>query len=104
MSYQSVNPYNGKSGQTFEELSDSELETAIATASTCFETWRHKSFAQRSVVVAKAAQIMHSRIDEFASPVTLEMGKLFEQARGEVSLSADIIDYYAKNAERFLAL
>ncbi len=31
------------------------------------------------------------------------MGKLIAEARGEVELSADIIDYYAKNAERFLA-
>jgi succinate-semialdehyde dehydrogenase/glutarate-semialdehyde dehydrogenase len=31
------------------------------------------------------------------------MGKLFEQARGEVKLSADILEYYAKNAEKFLA-
>jgi succinate-semialdehyde dehydrogenase/glutarate-semialdehyde dehydrogenase len=46
---------------------------------------------------------MRARIDEFARPVTLEMGKLIDQARGEVMLSADIIDYYAKNAERFLA-
>jgi succinate-semialdehyde dehydrogenase/glutarate-semialdehyde dehydrogenase len=47
---------------------------------------------------------MRSRIDEFARPVTLEMGKLYAQARGEVVLSADIIEYYAKNAEGFLAL
>ena len=46
---------------------------------------------------------MRARIDEFARPVTLEMGKLIDQARGEVVLSADIIDYYARNAERFLA-
>jgi succinate-semialdehyde dehydrogenase/glutarate-semialdehyde dehydrogenase len=46
---------------------------------------------------------MRARVDEFARPVTLEMGKLIDQARGEVMLSADIIDYYAKNAERFLA-
>ena len=32
--------------------------------------------------------------------MTLEMGKLIAEARGEVVLSADIIDYYAKNAER----
>ena len=31
------------------------------------------------------------------------MGKLFRQARGEVVLSADILDYYVKNAEGFLA-
>jgi succinate-semialdehyde dehydrogenase/glutarate-semialdehyde dehydrogenase len=35
--------------------------------------------------------------------MTLEMGKRIDEARGEVALSADIIDYYAKNAERFLA-
>ena len=46
---------------------------------------------------------MRARLDEFARPVTLEMGELLEQARGEVALSADIIDYYANNAQRFLA-
>src|ERR1035438_8842028 len=103
MSYQSVNPYDGKILKTFEELSDEQLEMAIETAATCFETWRHTTFAERAAVVAKAATIMRTRVDEFARPVTLEMGKLLEQARGEVALSADIIDYYAKNAERFLA-
>ena len=103
MAYQSVNPYDGKILKTFEELTDKQLEIALETAATCFETWRHTTFAQRAAVVAKAAAIMRARIDEFARPVTLEMGKLIDQARGEVVLSADIIDYYAKNAERFLA-
>jgi succinate-semialdehyde dehydrogenase/glutarate-semialdehyde dehydrogenase len=35
--------------------------------------------------------------------MTNEMGKRFEEAQGEVALSADIIAYYARNAERFLA-
>ena len=103
MSYQSVNPYDGKILKTFEELTDQQLDTAIETAATCFETWRHTTFAERAVVVAKAATIMRARVDEFARPVTLEMGKLIEQARREVALSADIIDYYADNAQRFLA-
>ena len=103
MTYQSVNPYDGKILKTFEETSDKQLEAGIATAATCFETWRHKTFAQRAAVAAKAAAIMRARVDEFARPVTLEMGKLIDEARGEVVLSADIIDYYARNAERFLA-
>jgi succinate-semialdehyde dehydrogenase/glutarate-semialdehyde dehydrogenase len=103
MSYQSVNPYDGKLLKKFKELTDPQLETALQTAAACFESWRLKSFAERAVVVAKAAAIMRARVEEFARPVTLEMGKLIGQARGEVVLSADIIDYYAKNAERFLA-
>ena len=103
MSYQSVNPSDGKTLKTFAELTDEQLETALQTAATCFESWRRTTFAERAAVATKAAAIMRARIDDFARPVTLEMGKLFAQARGEVILSADIIDYYAKNAERFLA-
>ena len=103
MAYQSINPYDGKVLKTFEEMTDSQLETAIKTAATCYERWRQESFAERAAVVAKAAAIMRARVDEFAHPATIEMGKLIEQARGEVLLSADIIDYYAKNAECFLA-
>ncbi len=103
MSYQSVNPFDGKILKTFTETTDAELETAIATAATCFNIWRHTSFAERAKIAAKAAAIMLERIDEFARPMTLEMGKLIEEARGEVLLSANIIDYYAKHAEDFLA-
>lgn len=103
MTYQSVNPFDGKVLKTFEDTTDTQLETAIATAAACFEIWRHKTFPERAVILAKAAAIMRARTDDFARPVTLEMGKLIEESRGEVALSADIIDYYAKNAERFLA-
>jgi len=103
MTYQSVNPFDGKTLKTFDELTNAQLEMALETAEKCFETWRHTTFAHRAKVVAKAAALMHAHVDEFARPVTLEMGKLIDQARGEVVLSADIIEYYATNAERFLA-
>src|ERR1700736_267238 len=104
MAYQSINPYNGQLLETFAELSDEQLEAALERASLCFEkTWRRTTFAERAAVLGRAASILRSRVDEFARPVTVEMGKLIEESRGEVALSADIIDYYAQNAERFLA-
>ena len=101
--YQSVNPYDGKTFKTFDVLTDAQLETAIQTAATCFESWRNNTFAERAAIVAKAAALMREHADEFAKPVTLEMGKLIGESHGEVALSADLIDYYAQNAERFLA-
>lgn len=103
MAYQSINPYNGNLLKTFEELSDKQLEAAVQAAEHCFETWKHTSFAERSTVLKRAAAILRSRVEDFARPITLEMGKLIEESRGEVALSADIIDYYPENAERFLA-
>jgi succinate-semialdehyde dehydrogenase / glutarate-semialdehyde dehydrogenase len=103
MAYQSINPFDGKILKTFDELTDQQLETSLENAESCFKSWQHTSFAERATIVAKAATIMREQIEEFARPVTHEMGKLIDQARGEVLLSADILDYYAKNAERFLA-
>ncbi len=102
MSYQSINPYNGELVKSFDEHTDPQLETAIATAAASYEPWRKLTFAERAVIVAKAAAIMRERAEEFARPVTLEMGKLFAESLGEVKLSADILDYYATHAERFL--
>jgi succinate-semialdehyde dehydrogenase/glutarate-semialdehyde dehydrogenase len=103
MAYQSVNPYDGKTLKTFKELTDKEFEAKIAAAQACFETWRHKPYAERAAIVAKAAAILHERADEFARIMTLEMGKRISEARGEVEFSSRILTYYAKNAERFLA-
>ncbi len=61
------------------------------------------TFAERTVIVAKAAVLMREQSEELARLVTLEMGKLIAQSRGEVALSADILDYYAQHAEHFLA-
>ena len=103
MAYQSINPYDGEKLKTFEQLNDTQLEAAIDTAAKCFDAWRRTTFHERATIIARAATILRERIEEFARPVTLEMGKLIEQARGEVRLSADIIEYYARNAECFLA-
>jgi len=103
MAYASVNPYDGKTVKKFPELTEEQLEAKIAKATTCYVTWKKKSFAERATVMSKAASLMRGHVDRFAKHATIEMGKLINEARGEVKFSADILDYYAKNAEKFLA-
>ncbi|UAJ12820.1 NAD-dependent succinate-semialdehyde dehydrogenase [Polymorphobacter megasporae] len=103
MTYQSFNPFSRKLVETFKVLGDPQLENKIAAADACFQTWRHKSYAERATIIAKAGEILHARADEFARIMTTEMGKRIGEARGEVEFSARILAYYAKNAERFLA-
>jgi succinate-semialdehyde dehydrogenase/glutarate-semialdehyde dehydrogenase len=103
MSYRSFNPASGKLLKSFTTIDDAELEQKIALAAACYETWRHQSYADRATIVAKAGAIMNSKVDEFARPMTLEMGKRIGEARGEVEFSAQILAYYARNAEKFLA-
>jgi succinate-semialdehyde dehydrogenase/glutarate-semialdehyde dehydrogenase len=103
MAYQTTNPFTGKVLESYPSMTDAQLEAAVARSHTRFGAWRHESFAERAAICRKAAAILRAQIEEFARLVTLEMGKLIEESRGEVALSADIIDYYAEHAERFLA-
>lgn len=103
MPYQSVNPYTGKILKTFAGHTDVQLDAALDTAAACFEVWSMKSFAERSAVMVKAAILLRQRQDALAQLATLEMGKRIAEAQGEVQLCADILDYYADNAERFLS-
>jgi len=103
MTYQSINPNTGKLLKSFEHLAGAQLEKSLAAADNCFQSWRHKSYAERAVIVNKAAALMHARVDDFAKLATQDMGKRIDEARGEVKFSADILAYYAKNAESFLA-
>ena len=76
MSYQSINPNDGK-----------DL----------------KSYAERALIVNKAAALLRAHVDDFARLETLEMGKRISEAPGEVKFSADILSCYAQHAEAFLA-
>ena len=103
MSYQTVNPASGEVLQSFTDIADAALETVLASAASAYETWRHKSYAERAKVIAKAAALLHEQVETFAHTMTLEMGKRISEARGEVEFSSRILAYYAKNAEKFLA-
>jgi succinate-semialdehyde dehydrogenase / glutarate-semialdehyde dehydrogenase len=46
---------------------------------------------------------MQANSEKPAATMTLDMGKRIDEARGEVTYSASILDYYAQNAESFLA-
>ncbi|MFP6850034.1 MAG: NAD-dependent succinate-semialdehyde dehydrogenase [Pseudomonas sp.] len=103
MAYQSVDPTTGKLLKRFDSISDEQLEHTLASADECFQSWRHLHYAKRAKILHKAAKLLRENVDHFARLATLEMGKRLDEARGEVEFSADILAYYAKHAEDFLA-
>jgi succinate-semialdehyde dehydrogenase/glutarate-semialdehyde dehydrogenase len=104
MLYQTINPYTEEVVETFPLHTDTEMESIIARAEETYATdWSLRPLAARKAVLKKAASILREKLDEFAKPITLEMGKLFREAQGEVTLSANILEYYADNADKFLA-
>ena len=104
MNYQTINPTSEELIKTFPQHTDEQLERFIATAQEVFKSnWSRRSITERKTIVKKAASLLRENLDDFARLVTLEMGKLYGEAKAEVTLSADILDYCANKAEEFLA-
>lgn len=103
MAYQTINPYTGQLVKSFPDASDAEVKQAIETGHKTFLAWRETSFAQRAQILQKAANLLRERSQEYASILTMEMGKIIGEAEAEVELSAKILEYYVKHAEKLLA-
>ena len=103
MPYTSVNPATGEVLKTFTEHENEQVWAALNTADKAFLKWSAAPIAERSKVMHRAAQLLLERKEELARIATLEMGKRISESRGEVDLSSAILEYFAKNAEGFLA-
>ena len=100
---QTVNPATGEPGLAYDEHNIGDAREAAAKAHEAFKSWRRTSFAERSAVVHKAGAILRERSDEFAQLMTEEMGKTVDDGRAEVEKCAFQCDWFADNAERYLA-
>ncbi len=98
-----VNPANGEPGATYSETSLEEACAAAAAARRSFLAWRRTSFAERGAIIRKAAEVLRSRKDEFARLMTSEMGKTLSEGRSEIEKCAAHCDWFADNAQAYLA-
>lgn len=103
MPIQSINPYTLEKTKSFDEMTDAQVENAIAKAHEAYQTWKFTSFKERAKVLNKVASILKEKKPELSRLITSEMGKLIKQAEYEIDYAVSIFEYYAKNAKDFLA-
>ena len=99
----SINPLNNEVVKEFEPMSPEQVSTIIDKADQAFKSWRKTSIEERSSIMRKMSSIMRNRKEELGKLATLEMGKVINQAIGEILICAAIFEYYADNAAEFLA-
>lgn len=102
-SIKTVNPFNNEVVKEFDVMEDYQVDEIIDNAYRAFDMWRKTSFEDRAAIIHKVADIMRTRKEELGKLATIEMGKLLRESIYEVELSADIFDYFANNAAKFLA-
>jgi succinate-semialdehyde dehydrogenase/glutarate-semialdehyde dehydrogenase len=100
---QTVNPATGEPGKSYDPHTIDDARVAAKAARAAFLEWRRTSFARRSAVLHKAAEVLRARKDEFARLMTEEMGKTVADGRAEVEKCAVHCDWFADNAQGYLA-
>ncbi len=94
--YRVVNPATGEVVQTFDHATDAEIEAALASAQSAYETWRDVPITERAKVVKRVGELFAERQDELAAIATEEMGKPLSESAEEAEYCRDIFDYFAE--------
>jgi succinate-semialdehyde dehydrogenase / glutarate-semialdehyde dehydrogenase len=102
--YAVVDPATGDVVQEYPTATDEQMEQALAAAAKAHREWsRRSTVAERAALIKQVAKLHTERREELAKIIQREMGKPLDQSLGEVAFSAGIYEYYADNAEKFLA-
>jgi acyl-CoA reductase-like NAD-dependent aldehyde dehydrogenase len=99
----SINPATGAKLESFALHSPAELDTILDAAVAAQRDWSKRSFAERGALMKKAGAYLRANTARFALNATREMGKPIGDAEAEVEKCAWACDFYADNAEKFLA-
>jgi succinate-semialdehyde dehydrogenase/glutarate-semialdehyde dehydrogenase len=95
-----VNPATEKPLARLPHAGASDLDSALEAAKKGFDLWRATSAYDRAKVLRKAASLVRERAEPIARIMTQEQGKVFPEAKVEVIVTADIIEWFAEEGRR----
>ncbi len=84
----------------FQKSTRRDVESALDAASRAYERWRLVPAPVRAEILFKAAQLLVERKEELAHDMTREMGKVLNEARGDVQEAIDMTFYIAGEGRR----
>ncbi len=95
-----INPATGDTIGQVAHAGIADLDEALAAATKGFRHWRKVSAFDRGKVLRRAGDLLRQRVDAIAEIMTLEQGKPIAEARMELLMSADILDWCAEEGRR----
>jgi succinate-semialdehyde dehydrogenase/glutarate-semialdehyde dehydrogenase len=93
-------PATGKHIGSIPRSGAAETHRAIDAAQAAFVNWSLTTAAERAELLQKMAHLVRENLDELTGMLTLEQGKPIAEARAEMKLGADYIQWFAEEARR----
>ena len=95
-----VNPATGDPLGELPLADPADLDRALEVAEEGFAIWRKAPATKRAGVLQGAARLLLERADDIARAATMEEGKTFTEAKGEVGMVAALFNFYAGECQR----
>lgn len=95
-----TNPSTGNVIGEVPVLAEQQAEQCITAAQAAFEKWKLTTADHRADVLRKWYQLMVEHSDDLAAILTLEQGKPFAEAKGEITYAASFVQWYSEEARR----
>jgi succinate-semialdehyde dehydrogenase/glutarate-semialdehyde dehydrogenase len=96
------NPANGQTIASVANLSEADAQAAIDAAHAAWPAWRAMPAKARSAVLRKWFDLINQHADDLARIMTIEQGKPFAEARGEITYGASFVEWFAEQAKRIM--
>ena len=77
-----------------------DLDRALAATQKGFDTWRKVPAIERCKIMRQAATILRERAPDIAALMTQEQGKPLAEAKAEIGMASDIIEWFAEEGKR----
>ena len=100
LTFESRDPSNGALIGTFQASDAADVGAAVAAATAAFPGWRMTPAPRRGEILYRFAALLAERKEELARAMTSEMGKVLEEARGDVQEGIDIAYLMAGEGRR----
>ncbi len=98
--YEVINPANEEIIGKASKASSKDVDKALLSAQKGLEVWKKTPPWQRAYILRRIADKMREKQDILAKWMTLEVGKPFAEAKGEVNGAADIYEWNAEETKR----
>ncbi|WDR07180.1 CoA-acylating methylmalonate-semialdehyde dehydrogenase [Devosia rhodophyticola] len=87
------NPATGEQSASLPLSTNSEIDAAVAAAKKAFPAWSNMPPMKRARIMFKFKALLDQHADELARAISLEHGKVHDDALGEVARGIDCVDY-----------
>ncbi|PWE55696.1 succinate-semialdehyde dehydrogenase (NADP(+)) [Metarhizobium album] len=98
--FEVTNPANGDVIAVLPDLGKVEVSKAIDAAHAVQKAWAKKTAKERATILRKLFDLMVANADDLATILTIEMGKPWAEARGEVLYGASYVEWFGEEAKR----